>query len=88
MTELISSFNKQSGLPFILTQQSMGDNEYGKSGHLSIFTLLKHLMMLLKNNFIRASFLHHYHNFTNTDSTQGNAAQTFKVETLLNDVSC
>ena len=29
---------------------------YGESGHLSIFTLLKHLMMLLK--FSRASFLH------------------------------
>ena len=29
----------------------------GHSGHLSIFTLLKHLMMLLKYNFFRASFL-------------------------------
>ena len=40
----------------------MGENEYmvnlGHSGHLSIFTLLKHLMMLLKYNFFRASFLH------------------------------
>ena len=36
----------------------MGENEYGESGHLSIFTLLKHLMMLLKYNFFRASFLH------------------------------
>ena len=35
----------------------MGGNEYGKSGHLSIFTLLKHLMMILKYNFFRASFL-------------------------------
>ena len=43
----ISEFNKQVGLPFILTQQSMVGNEYGKSGHLSIFTLLKHLMMVL-----------------------------------------
>ena len=25
-----------------------GGNEYGESGHLSIFTLLKHLMMVLK----------------------------------------
>ena len=24
----------------------MGENEYGESGHLSIFTLSKHLMML------------------------------------------
>ena len=31
---------------------------HGESGHLSIFTLLKHLMMLLKYNFFRASFLH------------------------------
>ena len=29
----------------------------GHSGHLSIFTLLKHLMMLLKYNFFSASFL-------------------------------
>ena len=37
----------------------MGENEDGESGHLSIFTLLKHLiMMLLKYNFFRASFLH------------------------------
>ena len=56
MTE--SSFNKPSGLPFILTQQSIGGNEYGKSGHLSIFTLLEHLMMLLKYNFFSVSFLH------------------------------
>ena len=26
----------------------MAENEYGKSSHLSIFTFLKHLMMLLK----------------------------------------
>ena len=30
-------------VPFILTQQSMGGNEYGDSRHLSIFTLLKNL---------------------------------------------
>ena len=35
----------------------MGENEYGKSSHLSIFTILKHLMMLLKCNF---SGLHFY----------------------------
>ena len=28
-----------------------GEIEYGESGHLSIFTLLKHLMMLLKYKF-------------------------------------
>ena len=33
------------------TIQSMGENEYGKSGHLAIFTSLKHLMMLLKSFF-------------------------------------
>ena len=36
----------------------MGENEYGESGHLSIFTLLKHLMMLLKYNFSGLHFLH------------------------------
>ena len=36
----------------------MGKNEYAESGHLSIFMHLKHLMMLLKYNFFRASILH------------------------------
>ena len=35
-----------------------GGNEYGKSGHLSVLTSLKHLMMRLKCIFFRASFLH------------------------------
>ena len=33
-----------------------GENLYGESGHLSIFTILKHLMMLLKYIFFRVSF--------------------------------
>ena len=48
----------------------MGENEDGESGHLSIFTLLKHLMMLLKHNFFRASFLHLT---KETDSMKGHA---------------
>ena len=36
-----------------------GENEYGESGHLSTFTLLKHLMMLLKYNVFKAAFLCH-----------------------------
>ena len=36
----------------------MGESEYGKSGHLSILTFLKRLVMLLKYNYFRASFLH------------------------------
>ena len=36
---------------YILAQQSMVENEYGKSGHLSFFTSLKHLMMLVKSGF-------------------------------------
>ena len=36
----------------------MGENEYGKSGYLSIFTSLKHLMMLLKCNFFQGFILH------------------------------
>ena len=43
---------------FILTQQSMGRNEYGISGHLHIFAFLKHLMVLLRCNFFIASFFH------------------------------
>ena len=38
----ISPLNKWSGSPFIITQQSMGENKYGKYSHLSIFTSLKH----------------------------------------------
>ena len=34
----------------------MGENECGKSGHLSIFIYLKHLMMLLKCNFVGFNF--------------------------------
>ena len=35
-----------------------GKNEYGESAYLSMFILLKHLMMLLKYNVFRASFVH------------------------------
>ena len=48
----------KSDFPFILTQQSMGRNESGKSGHLFIFTSLKHLMVLLMCKFF--SGLHFY----------------------------
>ena len=55
----ISPLNKRSGWPFyILTQQSMGRNEYGISGHSLIFAFSKHLIVLLRCNFFRASFLH------------------------------
>ena len=58
MTEYHHLLNRQAyGL--CLTQQSVEENEYGKSGHLSIFTSLKHLMMILKCIFFfRAAFLH------------------------------
>ena len=41
--------------------QSVGGNEYGKSGHLCVFTFLKHLMMPLiglEVQFFRFSFLY------------------------------
>ena len=45
---------KQSGLPIIQHSSLRGENEYhGKSGHLSIFTLLKHLMVLLTYKFFQ-----------------------------------
>ena len=59
------------------------ENEYGKSGQLSFFTSLKHLMMLVKCTFFRTSFLHP---IKDTDSMMGHAAQIFKVETLSNNV--
>ena len=43
----------------------MGGNEYGKSGHLYIFTLLKHLMMLLKYKFFQGFI---FKNIKDTDS--------------------
>ena len=54
----ISPLNKRCGRSFILTQGSMGRNDYGISGHLHIFAFLKHLMVLLRCIFFRASFLH------------------------------
>ena len=44
-----------------------GGNEYGKSSNLPIFTLLKHLMMLLIFLFL--------HLVKDIDSMQGHAAQ-------------
>ena len=34
-----------------------GVNEYGKCSHSSIFTSLKHLMMILKSNFFFLGFI-------------------------------
>ena len=48
--------NSQAYLLF--QHNSLWGSEYVKSGHLSIFTPLKHLMMLLKYNFSRDSLLH------------------------------
>ena len=58
----ISPLNKRAGSAFILTLTVVYGGKWvlvnlGHSGKLSIFTLLKHLMMLLKYNFFRASFL-------------------------------
>ena len=50
-----------------ITLQSIGENEYGKTGHSKILTFLKHFMIILKYNFFfRASILHH---MTDTDNT-------------------
>ena len=62
----------------------MGGNEYGESGHLFIFTLLKHLMMLLKYNFFRASFLHLTKD-TDRLVCRPCSSDFFKVKTLLNN---
>ena len=46
--------NKRAFSAFLLTAVVYGENEYmHESGHLSIFTLLKHLMMLLKYNYFQ-----------------------------------
>ena len=60
----------------------MGGNEYGESGHLTIFTLLKHLMMPLKYNFLSGL---HLHLIKDTDSIcRAMQLRILKVETLLN----
>ena len=67
----ISPFDKPQGSWFILALQSMGEKEYGISGHLFVpsSSFLKHLMMLLKCFlfFSWASFLLH---IKNTDSME------------------
>ena len=52
----ISPLNKPSDLWFILTAV-YGGNEYGKSGHLSIFTSLKNFVAF-EVQFFRASFVY------------------------------
>ena len=78
----ISPLTKRLGLPVILTQQSMGRNEWDKSGHLSIFTSFKHLMVLFGAIFFRASF----YTLSKTLIACRNMQLNFlKVKTLLNN---
>ena len=46
-------------LTVFITLQSIGENEYGKTGHSKIFTFLRHFLIILKRNSFRASILHH-----------------------------
>ena len=56
----------------------MGRNEQDKYGHLSIFTSLKHLMVLLRCNFFSGL------NFKTISKTLiGHAAQIFKSENIV-----
>ena len=59
-----------------------GGNECGESGHLSIFTLLKHLMMILKYNF---SGLHFYTLLKTLIACKAMHLRFCKVKTLLNN---
>ena len=61
----------------------MGENEYGESGHLSTFILLKHLMMLLKYNFL--SGLHFYTLPKTLIACRAMQLRFCKVKTLLNN---
>ena len=61
----------------------MGDSEYGESGYLSIFTLLKALMMLLKYKFF--SGLHFYILPKTLIACRAIQLIFFKVETVLNN---
>ena len=55
---MIEYYHWINDLAHHLFEHSSGKWVHGESGHLSIFTVLKHLMMLLKYNVFRASFLH------------------------------
>ena len=57
----ISPINILSGSWFILTLQSMGENEYGTSGHLSIFHFFEALVMMLLQSFQGFMFTLLYH---------------------------
>ena len=75
MTEYYHLINGQAHGLF-LTQQSMGGNEYGKSGPLSVSTSLKHFLMLSKCSFFFQGFILHL--TKDTDSMymyNGNRAQ-------------
>ena len=61
----------------------MGENECGESGHLCIFTLLKHLTMLLKYNFF--SGLHLYTLPKTLRACRAMQLLFLKVKTLLNN---
>ena len=80
MTEYHDLINGQA--TFYSNTAVYGGNEYGNSGHLSNFTLLKHLMMLLKYNF---SGLHFYTLSNTLITCRAMQLRLFKVETLLNN---
>ena len=82
MTEYHHWINRQTyGLFLHSSLLGYGGKEYGiKSGHLCIFTSLKHLVILLKCSLFRASFLHL---IKDTDSMNGHAAQIFKSRNIV-----
>ena len=66
-----SKFQKRFPTGFYTTTVYWG-NEYGKTGHTKIFTVLRHFMIILKRNFFRTSILYH---ISDADNTQGYASQ-------------
>ena len=61
----------------------MGRNEYGISGHLHIFTYLKHLIVLLRCNFFAG--LHFYTLSKTLIACRDMQLRFLKVKTLLNN---
>ena len=57
----ISPLNKQSGSQLIIPQQSMGENEYGISGHLHIFAFFEALNNAFKVQFFQGFIFTSYH---------------------------
>ena len=81
--DCISPLNKLSGRPFILTQQSMGRNKYGISGHLQYFRFFEALNGAFELPFFQGFIFTPYQRHREHVGTCSSDLK--KVKSLLND---